>query len=170
MHTVPPNVYRTQMSCMHAPYHLCTTLCGWIKGTARWVYIQQISVPFKISVPVSSFFDVVLLRTSWLRSERVSCQLSCQSWSNQADSLQTWVVSRTESSAKVDLREIIHGIRGHILARYWDGYPYGPFVKSSGCVSIGSRHVHVANFQSGMMPVLASSENGSCIQPASCAI
>ena len=51
---------------------------------------------------------------------------------------------------------------------YWDGYPYGPFTESSGCVSTGSRHVCVANFQSGMMPVLASSENGSCIQPASC--
>ena len=51
---------------------------------------------------------------------------------------------------------------------YWDGYPYGPFAQSSGCVSTGSRHVRVANFQSGMMPVLASSENGSCIQPASC--
>ena len=39
---------------------------------------------------------------------------------------------------------------------YWDGYPYGPFAESSGCVSTGSRHVRVANFQSGMMPVLAS--------------
>ena len=46
---------------------------------------------------------------------------------------------------------------------YWDGYPYGPFAESSRCVSTGSRHVCVANFQSGMMPVLASSENGSCI-------
>ena len=51
---------------------------------------------------------------------------------------------------------------------YWDGYPYEHFAKSSGCLSTGSRHVRVDNLQSGMMPVLASSEKGSCIQPASC--
>ena len=49
---------------------------------------------------------------------------------------------------------------------YWDGYAYGPFAESSGCVSTGSRHVRVANIQSGMMPVMVSSESGSCIQPA----
>ena len=71
---------------------------------------------------------------------------------------------------KVESREIIHGILGHILARSavlgW--ISLGPFAESSGCVSTGSRHVRVTNFQSGMMPVLASSENGSCVQPASC--
>ena len=52
---------------------------------------------------------------------------------------------------------------------YWDGYAYGPLAESSRCVSTWSRHVRVANFQSGMMmPVMVSSESGSCIQPACC--
>ena len=43
---------------------------------------------------------------------------------------------------------------------------YGPYAELSGCVNTGFMHIRVANFQSGMVAVIVSSESGLSIQPA----
>ena len=91
------------------------------KNYSRFQFRSKLRYPWVVSLMWFS----TRLQTSWRRRERVvswvvsgvelSVELSCQAWSNRADLLQIWVVSQAESSAKVESREIIHEILGHIL-------------------------------------------------------